>query len=85
MNLPESFNIFKEMNKIVKKEGFMALYRGFIASFLSCHHSVIQFYLYETLKKKAAVHSNKNKSDLPFYYIMLSSVISKSISNNNAV
>ena len=77
-NLTESFNVFREINRIYTKEGFFALYRGFIASFLSCHHSVIQFYTYETLKKKIARRLNKNDSDIPFYYIMLSSVTSKS-------
>lgn len=74
----ESFNLFKEINKIYKTEGFLALYRGMIVSFLSCHHSVIQFYTYETLKKKIAIKINKSKNDIPFYYIMMASVVSKS-------
>jgi len=74
----ESFNAIKEINKIYKSEGFFALYRGFLASFLSVHHSVIQFYLYETLKKQAAKHSKKSKGDIPLYYIMPASVVSKS-------
>lgn len=74
----DSFNVFKEIYKIYKAEGFFALYRGFLASFMSCHHSIIQFSIYETLKKKSAAHLNKEVNQLPPHYIMLSSVTAKS-------
>lgn len=74
----ESFNLYKEVYKIYSQEGFFALYRGFLASFLSCHHSVIQFSVYETLKKKSATYSGKDKNNIPYYLIMGSSIAAKS-------
>lgn len=71
----ESFNLFKEINKIYRLEGFFALYRGYKVSLIGSPHIIIQFNIYEGLNKLAMEMSKSSAT--PYIYIMGSSIISK--------
>jgi len=72
----ESFNIIKEIVKIYNKEGFRALYRGFLIELIGTPHIIIQFNLYEFFTKVFKKYTNTE--NISYKYVLLSSVISKS-------
>ncbi len=43
-------SIYHGFTSIIRKEGFLALYKGFIPSTIGIIHPIIQFPLYEQLK-----------------------------------
>lgn len=71
----ESFNLFKEIIKLYRTEGFFALYRGYKVSLIGSPHIIIQFNIYEGLNKLAMDLSKTSAT--PYLYIMGSSIISK--------
>ncbi len=73
----DSFNVPKSIYKLYKREGFFALYRGLAASLLGVPHVVIQFNMYEHLKKYGALKYKTNTDNLPLHYIFAISVYSK--------
>lgn len=80
----ESFNLFRDIVKIYEKvriikfkEGFLALYRGLLISFIGIPHVIIQFSLYESLKNMFSRKMNKPIDKIPYHLISISSVISK--------
>ena len=59
----------------------MSLYRGLFASFFGIPHVIIQFCLYETMKKQFAMRKMCSIDHIPYSMILTSSLISKFVAS----
>ncbi|KAI9106098.1 mitochondrial carrier domain-containing protein [Phlyctochytrium arcticum] len=72
------------LQKIVKNEGFRALYKGFTPSLLGISHVAVQFPLYEQLKRmmhQYELKAGRSEADLTATSILLASAGSKMIAS----
>jgi hypothetical protein len=76
MNTKESFNIFKQIISLYKKEGFYSLYRGYKVSIITSPYIMIQFNIYEYISNFAKEISKS--STTPYRYVLVASIFSRS-------
>ena len=75
MNIFQNKNLFVSIFYIAKTEGFLSFYKGILSSLIGLMHPIIQFIIYENLKK--IMTSNYSKR-LEKHHIIISTLISKS-------
>lgn len=73
------YSISRMMGRIVKKEGFLALYKGFSACLIGIVHPIIYFPLYENLKWRCKKSKGKVTSLDIFVISCVTKVVATSI------
>jgi hypothetical protein len=75
-NQNESFNVFKEILSIYKKNGVKGIYRGLTIELIGTPHVIIQFNLYEYFTSLFKRYCKTE--EIPYKYVLVSSILAKS-------